>query len=269
MPIQNLALIKDKPVQQQRYPNCSWPAKMSSQAYSCPSAPSLRDSLEKIPKWHEAFLLLQEQLIWPAVKTKYFCSYSLMPSALPRSYKPTGNYICSCKLLLGNRHWHQAAISAELFLSSEEMWGRGHYARKAKPIPASPLFCNPLVFTQRCACLLVGTTASSLKSPSPGLQSHFFADTEVQQDVDFSHCFKASNLHALPISIILMTSSAQLTCLSWRPTTWTCCLPSSRTRSFAFLFKRSNTYIQATKPRQIWITLLEKRFETMKTAQSK
>lgn len=74
---------------------------------------------------------------------------------------------------------------------------------------------------------------------------------EIQQDMTVLIGFKAPNLQALPISIILMTSSAQPTCLSWRPTTWTCCLPSSRTRSFAFLFKRSNTYIQATRLRQI------------------
>lgn len=73
----------------------------------------------------------------------------------------------------------------------------------------------------------------------------------MQQDMTILIGFKAPNLQAVPISIILMTSSAQLTCLSWRPTTWTCCLPSSRTRSFVFLFKRSNTYIQVTRLRQI------------------
>lgn len=73
---------------------------------------------------------------------------------------------------------------------------------------------------------------------------------EVQEEMTLIG-FKAPNLQALPISIILMTSSAQPTCFSRRPMTWTCCLPSSRTRSFAFLFKRSNTYIQATRLRQI------------------
>lgn len=184
-----------------------------------------------------------------------------MPSALPQSYKPTGNYICSCKLLLGNRHWHQAAISAELFLSSEEMWG--HVATmQGRLNPSLPvLYSVTLLFSHRGVdqCLSVsGYSGLLFEISKPWATVTFFADTEVQQDMDFSYCFKASNLHALPISIILMTSSAQLTCLSWRPTTWTCCLPSSRTRSFAFLFKRSNTYIQATKPRQIWVTLLEK-----------
>lgn len=50
-----------------------------------------------------------------------------------------------------------------------------------------------------------------------------------------------SNLQLLPISMSLSTSSVHLTSRSCSPTTWTCCFPSSRTRSFAFLFRRSNT----------------------------
>lgn len=70
------------------------PAKLSSQAYSWPAAPSLKDSLE-IFKWHVAFLLLSEQLIWPAVNPEYFCNYSLMPAALHWSYTLSRSNLCS------------------------------------------------------------------------------------------------------------------------------------------------------------------------------
>ena len=108
------------------------------------------------------------------------------------------------------------------------------------------------LFSGRGAAQCVPVTGKNKlqsKSQSTSYRHYiFFADMEVQQNIGF----KPPNLQALPISIILMTSSAQPTCLSWRPTTWTCCLPSSRTRSFDFLFKRSNTYNQATRLRQIW-----------------
>lgn len=61
---------------------------------------------------------------------------------------------------------------------------------------------------------------------------------------------KHTNLQALPISIIRITSSAQFTWISCRPTTWTCCLPSSNTRNFAFLFKRSNNWIWKEKKKK-------------------
>lgn len=51
----------------------------------------------------------------------------------------------------------------------------------------------------------------------------------------------ATYLYEVPIWIILMTSSAEDTYTSSRPTTWTCCLSSSRTRNLAFLFSRSKT----------------------------
>lgn len=70
------------------------PTQLSSQAYSWAAAPSLKDSL-KIFKWHVAFLLLSEQLMWPAVHLKYFCNYSLMPAALPWSYTLSGSNLCS------------------------------------------------------------------------------------------------------------------------------------------------------------------------------
>lgn len=50
-----------------------------------------------------------------------------------------------------------------------------------------------------------------------------------------------SYLQLLPTSMSLRTSSVHLTSRSCSPTTCTCCLPSSRTRSFAFLLSRSNT----------------------------
>lgn len=146
----------------------------------------------------------------------------------------------------------KAAPRCECFLSSGEVWTCGHYGRKTKSMPASPSFCNPLVFMQRCTSVPVcywEQQAPCLKSKHQ-LPASLFADR--YKTWLLSCCFKASNLQALPISIILMTSSEQLTCFSCRPTTWTCCLPSSRTRSFAFLFKRSNTYIQAIRLRQIW-----------------
>lgn len=70
-----------------------------------------------------------------------------------------------------------------------------------------------------------------------------------------------SDLQALPMSIILMTSSAQLTRCSCSPTTCTCCLPSSSTRSLAFLLSRSNSCARqgnkakAIRPRAPHLTL--------------
>lgn len=114
-------------------------------------------------------------------------------------------------------------------------------------------FVTPL-FSCRGAHQCLSATGNNrllVWNPSTSYKHHFL-QTQRYKTRLLSCCFKASNLQALPISIILMTSSEQLTCFSCRPTTWTCCLPSSRTRSFAFLFKRSNTYIQAIRLRQIW-----------------
>jgi len=55
---------------------------MVSQAYGCPLAPALKDSLGKIPEQHAALLLPLEELIWNAVKPKHFFSCRLMPAAL-------------------------------------------------------------------------------------------------------------------------------------------------------------------------------------------
>lgn len=48
-------------------------------------------------------------------------------------------------------------------------------------------------------------------------------------------------LAVFPRWIILNTSSTFSTMVSVRPTTWTCCLPSSSTRNFALSANRSNT----------------------------
>lgn len=127
------------------------------------------------------------------------------------------------------------------------------YGRQAKPSPPALYSITTLLFSCRgsAQCLpITGNKQLPFKSQSTSYRHYiFFVDREVRQDMALRIGFKAPNLQAPPISIILMTSSAQLTFFSWRPTTWTCCLPSSRTRSFAFLFKRSNTYIQATRLR--------------------
>lgn len=119
------------------------------------------------------------------------------------------------------------------------------YGRQAEPIPSSPLLSNHfLVFMQRCCSVpLLGTTSFCLNLKAPATGVICFSKHGDATGHDPLKGVKAPNLQALPIVIILMTSSAQPTGFSWRPTTWTCCLPSSRTRSLAFLFKRSNTYI--------------------------
>lgn len=81
----------------------------------------------------------------------------------------------------------KAAPRCECFLSSGEVWTCGHYGRKTKSMPASPSFCNPLVFMQRCTSVPVcywEQQAPCLKSKHQ-LQASLFADTEVQ-DTD---CF--------------------------------------------------------------------------------
>lgn len=49
-------------------------------------------------------------------------------------------------------------------------------------------------------------------------------------------------LQLFPTSMSLRTSSVHFTSLSCRPTTCTCCLPSSRTRNLALRLSRSNTF---------------------------
>ena len=66
-------------------------------------------------------------------------------------------------------------------------------------------------------------------------------------------------LQLLPISISLRTSSTHLTSRSCNPTTWTCCLPSSNTLSFVFLFNKSKTLgggKNRTVKDELWKTLL-------------
>lgn len=52
---------------------------------------------------------------------------------------------------------------------------------------------------------------------------------------------------ALPCWISFITSSTVVTSASLMPTIWTCCFPSSSTRSFSLLLSRSNTWFSSQR----------------------